>query len=210
MLGVRKTRLMLPKVLFAGFLLTGFTAAAAPIEGSIGFGGGYNAFTGPNSTGSQTNNLNNALSIQTDDSTIDSASATGDFASVSDSTPVDSFGDFNTDGSDLPIEPIWQVTSGGVTYSMDLTALAVKFQDSNSLVFEGDGIMEISGGGFDPTLGEFDASFNTTGSSPNVSLTFSSTSASTPEPVNVPTTLGLLGAGLIGLGVLSRRRRPEM
>jgi hypothetical protein len=195
-----RQRHAIPAIATAGILLASSQALAAPIDGSIGFGGEFNAFTGADETGSTTTDLSAADSIETIDADTAVIATTGDFTVIPDFTVVDSFADFDipSDPSELPLSPFWSVSSGGTSFSMEVTSFIISNREGDSFDFDGIGTLSSSATMLDDTPGIIDATFNSTGGE----LTFSATSTSIP----LPATLVLLGGALMGLGLVSRRR----
>ena len=113
--------------------------------------------------------------------------ATGDFAGV---TSI-SLTDFDIDPFVAP-QNIW--TAGG--FSFDLDSLNIVTQNDSFLSLRGFGYA--SGNGFDATLGEWTLSANTAGGNMFV---FSAV-ADIPEPGP----LALFGLGLVGVGMIRRRK----
>lgn len=97
--------------------------------------------------------------------------------------------------SPSPLDPLWSV--GGFTFIAD--SVSVDDQDANTLTLRAIGKISDGAGGADDTPGIWDFSLNQTSGS----LSFSfSTATNVPEPA----TLALFGAGLLGLGMVRRRK----
>jgi hypothetical protein len=108
----------------------------------------------------------------------------------------------------LPITSLWSFTSGGRTYSFDLSALSVVTHDANFLDIAGNGTLKISdvvsGTNYEDTFGLW--SFQVTsasGSSGTAKFIFQSSNA-TPDG---GTTALLIGVGLVAMSVVAHRRR---
>jgi hypothetical protein len=92
--------------------------------------------------------------------------------------------------------PLWAFSSGGLNYSFDLLSVAVTFQDSTQIGLRGQGVLRLTG--FDDTIANWDF----TGNQGSRLFSFSSDNVAVPEP----TTVGLLGLGLIGLTAAGSKR----
>ncbi|MEM7081372.1 MAG: PEP-CTERM sorting domain-containing protein [Pseudomonadota bacterium] len=173
--------------LMAIFALASFQAPAMAgfIEGGIGFGG---LFTPTGGTG-----LGDATGISFGFSTV--TTATGDFAPAA--GEFASFNDLDFNPANTPITPLWSVTAGGINYAFDLLDISLDFQDADEINLSGTGILSATG--FDDTAGTW------TFSGQNGSVFFTFSSITIAESVSEPSTLLLLGLGLVGVAAVRRR-----
>lgn len=105
-----------------------------------------------------------------------------------------------------PINPLWSFVVGGLTYSFDLSVLHQDYASLTGLLLSGTGTAHITGTGStsQDTIGNWDFSAQTLGLS-----TFTFSSSTTIPAAAVPdggVTLTMLGASLLGLGLMGRKQ----
>jgi hypothetical protein len=169
-------------------LLAGMPQAqAAPVIGGIGFGGAWVPNTGNINTATAVDILNGQVVIVT--------ASSGDFLPFA--TPYATFGTYQdfTFSPSTPVAALW--VAGGFTF--DLASSSIVSQTATGLVLKGTGT--VYGNGFDPTPGTWSFSGDKTGTT----FVFSSTTST--EAVPEPTSLLLLGTGVLGLALAGRKLR---
>jgi len=179
-------------LLFTASLLlaTAGIANAAPIYGQLKIGptSGNTATVSVDGTGNTatlidfTNNASDGIEM---------IEGTGDFAGV---TGTGSIADINLNPF-TPIDPLWSIDGfnfalNTITYN---SVISIPNTTSKFVTLAGTG--KISGNGFDSTSGNWTMSLDTTGGTFNWSST-----------VPAPATLFLLGAGLLGVASLRKKK----
>ena len=137
--------------------------------------------------------------------------ATGSFAGLfPNSTPGTITGStLNLVVGAQPISPFYSFTSGGNMLTFNLTSitnisrLAASGASPANLTVQAAGIINLTG--FDATLGGISISTNGRGVTTFAATTIAGTNPPTrvPEPVSI----ALVGTGLVGLGLIRRRRK---
>jgi hypothetical protein len=173
--------------------LVGPEAQAVPITGGISLGGAYSTNTG---------NLNTATAF-TSFSNVFVTSVSGSYSTVGTGqmSPTVTQNGFQFNPFVGPVVPLWTFTSGGLTYSFDLTAITQRTQPGDdTLDLRGFGILRITGGtsNFDPTVGSWVFTANQQGGT----FSFSSSNGALPEG---GMTVVMLGLALGGIGMVRRK-----
>jgi hypothetical protein len=137
------------------------------------------------------------------------SNATGDYAGTAQTLlqPADlvDFQDFIFNPF-TPVATLWSFTSvnTGLDYSLSMTSASIVAQNSTQINLRGNALLDITG--FDQTVGTWNLTMNASAfGSPNAILSFSSDAADVP----VPNVALLMGLGLIGLGVVARRKKAQ-
>lgn len=176
----KKTFLGVTAALILG---VGANAQAIPINGDISFGGTINPAT----------NLATTTSVDFNNPSFVTSSL-GDLSGIIPGT-LATFTDFTFNPFGGSVNPLW--TAGG--FAFELTSVhVVGAQTSTGLDLAGSGIL--TGPSFDPT--PFDWSFSADRTSPTSTVVAFSATNTVPEP----TSMLLLGSGLLGLGLWGRKR----
>lgn len=168
-------------------VLLGATAQASLITGGISFSGDY-ALNGPAATATAFSSFSNVV--------VQSGSL--DFSAI----PINTSATFTAFTFSPPsdVTPLWTVTFGGKTYSLNATGSTMAFVRESGLIpaIDVTGLGTILATGFDPTPGAYKITAQTGAGT----FSFSASSIALPEP----TTLILLGSGLLGLALTGAKK----
>ena len=186
------------------------SAQAMPINGSFAMDGGLGSGFTPTDAGGTATTLDLAVGIDFDPAgpggNFDiSGLAIGDYAGLAVGTiPTGTITDFIFNPLGGTIINFLSVTDPdtGITYSFDLEAITSVAQNANSIVINATGTANATG--FDPTAAQWIFTGNGLGNS----FSWSASLISEGEPTKVPepSTMMLLGFGLVGLVSWVRRR----
>ena len=174
-------------ILICGLLLS-TSVAAIPIVGNIGFSGTWTPTGGVG--------IGDATGVQIDSAAVQ-GTPTGDYAAagIVDGGAV-TYMDFTFSPFVGPIVDLWKVVTGGGDFTFQLNSLSIDLQNNATLALSGTGVVSSTIAGLDNSFG----TWTWNGSGGGGSFTWSSQNL--PEPG----VLGLLGLGLVGIGLLRRRR----
>jgi len=172
------------------------TVQAIPIVGSLGFTGTYSQNGGTTGDLSTANNFAIGPTIA-----VDATTTTGAFVGAG--APLSYASPIGVNGHGPPIGQLWSVTVGSIVYTMTVSTESQTFTSAAQLNLAGTGTIS-DGNPADNTPGTWQLGFGVSGTPPNVSFTWQSTSANTnsgavPDGGN---TLLLLGAVLSGIALL--------
>lgn len=167
-------------------------ASAVPLTGNIDFAGGATL---------DSSNLATATSVLVWNPIV-VVDGTGSFSAANPATPV-TFTSPWVFGSGKAA--LWQVVLNGFTYTFDLTSSTVMTQNPFLLGVVGSGIISSSNPAETSTVGSWSFSTqNASGGSQNTRFSFSATSGAVPDG---GTTALLVGAGLMAVSFVARRRQ---
>jgi hypothetical protein len=175
------------------------TARAIPtITGGVSLSGGYILDTG---------NLATAHGFTSFSSVVVAAAPTGSYVGTAGDAVT--MKPFTFDPITVPVVDLWKFTGpSSVVYSFELDSMSVDFRNSSSLLLSGSGILNIVGPtaltSYAPTTGTWTFTANSLGGT----FSFSSSNGAAGVPDGGTTAL-LLGAGLTGLALISRRQKRK-
>jgi hypothetical protein len=202
-----KTRTKAPQLLTSIILaVSGFALAAQavpiPITGNISLSGTITM------NGSSFVTATAFTSFQ--DVTVGGPSAvSGAYTGTSGSTVTVTPFTWSPPTSSTPIDPLWSFIYNGDTYSFDLTVLHKDYASPTGLLLSGTGTAYITGPGTDylATSGTWNFSSQSEGLT---SFTYSSTTIVPAQSLpDGGSTVALMGASMIGLVIMRRKRKQS-
>lgn len=131
------------------------------------------------------------------------AALSGDYAGTSGAAVTMTPYTWSPPTASTPISPLWSFTSAGKTYSFDLSVLHMDFSSPTGLLLSGLGTAHITGSGVEKldTTGRWNLSAQTLGTATFTYSSSTSVSAGVPDGGS---TVAMMGAALLGLGLLRR------
>lgn len=190
---------LLKSMAIGAIMTVGGTANAVMINGSTSFAGGW---TPTDESGNAVSNVADATGIAFQDAFV--VAPTGDFAGLTNGHAA-VFQDFQFANFVGPVTPLWQINDGEKVYSFDLESVQSNISSNTKTInLSGLGTGRISG--LDAT--PYSWVFSAQGESDSFSFSATSEAANVAR-VPEPAVLGMLGLGLLGVGLVTRRRRDR-
>lgn len=116
------------------------------------------------------------------------------------------FSPFSWNPQSTPVVPLWSFTSGGWTYTFNLSTISFVTQNSSFVNLAGSGTLSIIGGGspYDATAGDWTFTITSAGPDPDFRFGFVSSTAASPQAPDGGMTVVLFGLALMAVEGIRR------
>jgi hypothetical protein len=178
-----------------------FTAGASPITGELAIYSAVDPVGGGSTLGTAT-----GLDFVGPGVVLGFPAPDGAFAGTAGSAVTFQDFYFSPTLSPAPVIPLWQFSSGGVTFAFTLTSVRVVTQTAGFLLLDGSGVLTSSRAGLDPTLASWTFA---AGSLRDGTFTVAPSASKTETVPEGGSTLVMLGLGVLAVAAL-RLKAPGL